>query len=65
MDEVGQWDAKDLKQYSEEEIYLNHLIKLSKHLKSKGINNIGVWTDMLDKKKMVNEQLKDRIGKRD
>jgi len=51
MDEVGQWDAKDLKQFSEEEIYLESLNKIIKHLKSKGINNIGVWTDMLIRKK--------------
>lgn len=63
MDEVRDWDARDLKKYSLEEIYLNHIIKLSKHLKSKGINHIGIYTDMLDRRKMMNEQLKERIEK--
>ena len=48
MDEVYQWDARDVKNSSEEEIYLNHMIKVAKYLKTKGINHIGVWTDMLE-----------------
>ena len=63
MDEVGQWDARDLKKYSEEEIYLNHMIKVAKYLKSKGMNHIGVWTDMLDHRKLMTSQFKERIEK--
>jgi hypothetical protein len=63
MDEVYQWDARDLKKFSEEEIYLNHMIKIAKYLKSKGINNIGVWTDMLEHRKLLTPQFQERIEK--
>ncbi len=64
LDEVRQWcKCEKCKNLSEEEIYLDHIIKLAKHLKSKGINHIGVWADMLNKKKMVNSHLVGKLEK--
>ncbi len=61
MDEVYQWDANDVKNSSEEDIYLDHMLTISKHLKTKGMNHIGVWTDMLDHRKLMTSQFKERV----
>jgi hypothetical protein len=39
------------------------MIKIAKYLKSKGITNIGVWTDMLEHRKLLTPQFKERIEK--
>jgi glycosyl hydrolase family 20 len=61
MDEVYQWDVNDVKNSSEEDIYLDHMIKISNYLKTKGMKHIGVWTDMLDHRKLMTSQFKERI----
>ncbi len=61
MDEVYEWDANDVRKSSEEDIYIDHMIKLAKYLKSKGMNHIGVWTDMLDHRKLMTPQFEERI----
>jgi len=62
LDEVYLWcQCEKCRDLPPEKIYLDHLIKLSQYLKSKGINNIVVWADMLDHHKMVNEQLVKRF----
>jgi|GEM_PF-628128 len=62
LDEVYLWCQCDkCRDLPPEKIYLDHLIKLARHLKSKGINNTVVWADMLDSHKMVNDQLVKRF----
>jgi hypothetical protein len=64
MDEVYQFcKCEKCRKIKEEEIYLNHVIKLANHLKSKGIKNVGIWTDMLEKRKMINSHFVQTLEK--
>lgn len=47
--------------HSKEDIFIEHTIKLAKHLKEKGINNITMWHDELLKMDLLNEKLVKRL----
>ena len=51
--------------YSHKELLVNHLIKLAKHLRSKGIKNISIWHDQLLKMNLINESFVDRLKAED
>jgi hypothetical protein len=48
LDEARGWDATDMEQLgSHEAIFKQHMVRIAKHLKSKGMKHIGMWDDML------------------
>src|SRR5579859_1065905 len=64
MDEVGQacqcpncgeaWKGED-------NFYVNHLIKISRHLKERGMTRVLAWHDMLHRGGLINKDLESRL----
>jgi len=69
MDEVSDWcQCPECRDVPAEERYIEHLVKLARHLADRGIQHIGVWNDILLHDKDVTDRLTaelDRHGLRD
>jgi len=64
MDEVGHGcRCPDCRQAwkGENNFYVDHLIKISKHLKQQGMSRVLIWHDMLHRSGLINQQLKSRL----
>lgn len=63
MDEVYRWcECPKCRILPQEERYIRHLLRLATHLRDKGIQNIGVWADMLESRHMLTNELVKRFN---
>jgi hypothetical protein len=46
----------------EDNFYVDHLIKISRHLKDQGMTRVLVWNDMLHRSGLINKELESRLA---
>jgi Glycosyl hydrolase family 20, domain 2/Glycosyl hydrolase family 20, catalytic domain len=46
----------------EDNFYVNHLVKIARHLKQQGMTRVLIWHDMLHRSGLINQQLEARLA---